>query len=1014
MPNKTLTAKVKLNISDAESKLKRLNTLITSINKALGGKSNTSLEKNLNKQLVEQEKIAQATLKTKLAQEKLNKAVINTQIAQERLNQAELRTQAIKNKSLNQANQNQSKIISSTALVEQSASRVANAFGRATQQTSNLGNQIHRITGESNIINGTCREISSRLSGFRGVISNVVSKIRNWSSNQEQIKVKVQNIIDKTREWVNAQKQVKSNLNDTGIGLSNIFGKLKQIAQTYLGIMGVKAIANTSDVLTSAENRLNYVSANSLGNTGYNKDGTYSTQTLNATQDALDKMYASSKKVRMSYNDMMSNVSKTMSLAGNAFDNNIDNAIRFQEIMSEAYAVGGASAQEMQSSMYQLTQALGSGTLAGDELRSVREGAPLAYKAIEEFAQGVYNTEESLKDLASQGKITSDMVVAAIMKSGDKLDNAFAQTKQTFGQTMDQIKNAALYAFQPVMRMFSDLLNKAIDNGLVEKFEVLFTNLAKVVMIVVTTISKAIQWVVNNWGWLQHIIVTGLIIILSLFIVMKAQAAIAAIKTFVSWALVNFQFILIVATILFVIYMFYYLANSSSVAAKIICTILVLIGTVMAIVLISKFIAWLMYIKSVIIGYVLLAKASIIAAIKSAIAWMVTHAALALIILIIIAIVIAAIWLGDSFSEVCGYIVGAVFAAGTIILNIFIFTINLIAGLVLAAGQIIQNIISFIVNLIIGASNAAVALCHNAVAGIINLANGLWNVIEALGKNILIAFQNAWNGALSSFWNFIADCVEGLNWLAKPIAAIAKLFGKSFDVEDFSASLRAKAGGHQQQAYVSIGDAWSSGINTIDYKSVGDAWSSGWNTLGYNSISDISAAWSKGFNALEYQNVKSNFNKGFDIGENWGNAVEDKFNIGKSESKGSFLDGIGEKLGLDLSDMTGEFPKVEDPANSVANSYNQPDPKDLINGVGNIDNNTGKMADSMDLAEEDLSALKDIAERDWINKFTTAMIKVDMNNNNTINNKGDLGNWAVDLREMLEEELDAFANGVYA
>ena len=124
--------------------------------------------------------------------------------------------------------------------------------------------------------------------------------------------------------------------------------------------------------------------------------------------------------------------------------------------------------------MYQMVQALASGTLAGDELRSVREGAPLAYKAIEEFAQGVYDSKESLKDMASQGLITSEMVVAAVMNAGTKIDEQFNKTSWTFEQAWDRIKSSAVKAFEPVSNALNEMLNRAAENGLFEKIEQAF------------------------------------------------------------------------------------------------------------------------------------------------------------------------------------------------------------------------------------------------------------------------------------------------------------------------------------------------------------------------------------------------------------------------------------------------------------------------------------------------------------------------------------------------------------
>jgi tape measure domain-containing protein len=195
----------------------------------------------------------------------------------------------------------------------------------------------------------------------------------------------------------------------TNTAVSALTKNLRALVSTYVGLMGVKAVLNTSDTLTSARNQLNNLPG---GN-------------AQLTQSTMDKTYAAAQRSRGNYTDMLSNVGKTMTLAGASFQNNVDNAIRFQEIMSKAYTIGGASAAEQHSSMYQLVQALGSGILQGDELRSVREGAPIAYEEIEKFCQGVLKTDKSLKELGADSLVTSDMVVAAIMSAEDRINQSF-------------------------------------------------------------------------------------------------------------------------------------------------------------------------------------------------------------------------------------------------------------------------------------------------------------------------------------------------------------------------------------------------------------------------------------------------------------------------------------------------------------------------------------------------------------------------------------------------------------
>lgn len=816
-------------------------------------------------------------------------------------------------------------------------------------------------------------------------IDNTLNKVGSNSRVEQQLKrseTKLDGIKNKVQAWAKAQSQVTTSTKATNSVLSSVGSKLKSIAATYLGIMGTRALVDASDTITSAQNKLNYVSAQRLGKAGMNADGTYSTATLQATQDAMDKMYASSQKVRMGYGDMMSNVSKVMTLAGDAFQNSTDNAIRFQEIMAEAYAVGGASASEMSTSMYQLIQALGAGTLAGDELRSVREGAPLAYQAIEEFVQGVYNTEESLKDLGSQGKVTSDMVVSAIMNAGSEMDKAFAQTYQTFAQTWDQIKNAFLYAFAPISNMLRDMLNKAIDNGMIEKIEVFFLAVSKMIQIIMALISKAVGWIANNWSWLQYVIIGGLILMGTYFLITSGIAIASAIKSAIAWAILHWQLLLVVLAIGMVIYAFYLWQQGAIDTCN---AILIVIGAI-----------------AIALGLLF--------------GWQV-------------ALVVALLGVIFMFLEqVCG---GAMWLLAALY-NIASYITSFLMACIFSLLSIIQNVIAFIVNLVVGCANAIVAISHNVVAGIINVAMGLGSSIQAITTNIGIAFQNAWTWAKNTFWEFIADVLSGISKLEPVINGIAKLIGKG-GVDFGGAISSARSKKSEYRSFVSVGNAFSGGMDTISYKSISDGWSKGWNTMNYASVGD---AWSKGWNMSE----RMNLGDAYDMGAKWGAGIKDSINAWGSNKASSIhdklsktlsLDKVGKELGLDLTKNAGitsgnpladalngkggsGFPNAKNPKYSVADAYDMPSNDDLLKGVDNIDGNIGDIADSMELTQEDLEYLRRVADMEWKKEFTTAQIHVDMSNYNTINGENDLDGIVTRLADKLSEELNVVANGVYA
>lgn len=402
-----------------------------------------------------------------------------------------------------------------------------------------------------------------------------------------------------------AAQKVKQATDQARQSTNGLLSTVKKLAGTYLGMKTVGIAINASDTVTSTQNRLNALNGNDT----------------EKTAESMDKIYAASQRARTGYDHMLKNVSKTMTLAPDAFQGNIDNAIRFQEIMAKSYTIGGAEPTEASTSMYQLVQALGSGVLQGDELRSVREGAPIAYKEIEKFAQGVYNTTDSLKDMASEGMITSNMVVAAIMGAGDQIEEKFNNTKITFEQAWTSIKNTAMKAFQPALESMNKMLNSDAGKAIVEGIGT--------AMIIV---GNAISWVINLFS------------------------------TLLDWI--------------------YSIATGSTVAGKIILNILLIIGIAIAVIMFPKFIAWIGYLLWVAAYYTYVGAMALAAGIKAAIAWMAANWVLLLIIVVIAAVVTAVIWLSDSFSDACGMIVGGIMAAIAFVWNLFLSLLDLVLGVV--------------------------------------------------------------------------------------------------------------------------------------------------------------------------------------------------------------------------------------------------------------------------------------------------------------------------------------------
>lgn len=780
--------------------------------------------------------------------------------------------------------------------------------------TNSAEKSLDRLVAKINKINAVVNK-QAQASGLEKTIRRTVQE-------QDKANNKMSTILSKVRSWAINQRNVTTATRTTNNTLGSIWHKLKGIASAYLGIMGVRAVTTASDTITSAENRLNNIKG---GNP-------------KATAESMNKMYAAAQRSRSAYSDMMSNVSKTMALAGDAFQGNIDNAIRFQEIMAKSYSIGGASATEASTSMYQLVQALGSGVLQGDELRSLREGAPLAYKQIEKFAQGVLNTTESLKDLASKGVITSDMVVAAIMNAEEEINKSFENTKMTFAQAWDSIKNTALKAFEPVLQKLNSFLNSDAGKSVIKGIGNAIVMLANAVGWLIDVLSSFFTWCADNWEWLKYIVATAIVVIIGLFVKWAAVAVWTALTNLWSFITTHKVLLLVIAGILAILYVYelWRQGTISTTEAIIYClTAIAVVALLLGIILGQMWLIWLAI-------------------------------AIAVIALIMI-----------YFAEFCGYV------------NV---------GL-----QAIVNAGRWCGNLVTGIWNWIVAVWNNCVAGIVNVGTGLWNVICAIAQNIGIAFNNAWYGALRSFWDFIASCVEGLDWLAKPLEAIAELFGASFDYNGFASSLRSKADGYaaKQKEYVSVSEAWNSGMNTRTYQDPGEAWNNGWNTYSTFESGWASDAYNSGYKWGS--NVEDAVNK-------WGSQFQDP-----SHSNGIFSDianafGLGDKFGSGL-------PNPNDPAYGLGNGYDpsaiDDDIKSALEKLGDIDDTTGDIKDSIDLSNDDLEYLRKIAEMEWRNEFTTAEIRVEMNNNNTVTSERSLDGIVEYLSDTLREEMTNVAYGVH-
>jgi tape measure domain-containing protein len=176
---------------------------------------------------------------------------------------------------------------------------------------------------------------------------------------------------------------------------------------------------------------------------------------LQTTKELQDLVYKSAQRSRGEYGVMASSVAKLNLLASQSFSGNRE-ALAFTEMIQKSFTVAGASTQEMQAGIYQLTQAMAAGKLQGDEFRSIMENAPLVADAISKYLN---IPKGSLKELSSEGLISSDIIKNSMFAAAEDINKKFQEMPQTFGQTMTKLQNTALIKFSPILEKIINVLN---------------------------------------------------------------------------------------------------------------------------------------------------------------------------------------------------------------------------------------------------------------------------------------------------------------------------------------------------------------------------------------------------------------------------------------------------------------------------------------------------------------------------------------------------------------------------
>lgn len=311
------------------------------------------------------------------------------------------------------------------------------------------------------------------------------SGIRQARDELARVETQLDSVEQNIRQGNERQRQFNDSIRNGSNAASDLKSKFMGIVGVIGGMMGLKKVFDLSDELTQTTARLNMMN-----------DG------LQTTEELQNMIFASAQRSRGAYQATADAVSKMGIMAGDVFNSNAE-LVAFVEQLNKQFTIAGTSQEGISAAMLQLTQAMGSGVLRGEELNSVFEQAPTIIQAIADYL-GVPIGQ--IRAMAQEGQLSADVVKNAMLSAADETNAKFESMPKTIGQVWQSIKNQALMEFQPILQKINEIVNTDKFNNLVDGAIGAITTLASLATAAFTALASVAGFVYDNWSWIEPII----------------------------------------------------------------------------------------------------------------------------------------------------------------------------------------------------------------------------------------------------------------------------------------------------------------------------------------------------------------------------------------------------------------------------------------------------------------------------------------------------------------------------
>lgn len=348
------------------------------------------------------------------------------------------------------------------------------------QLADNFSAPLMHIVSAVNITISAMNDMNQSMNA--GVNTASLSAARNEIAQAtvaaEEFNQTMQQASSPINDNIRRQEQFNQSLQNGASESSNLVSAIKRMVGAYLSIQTAGKILEMSDEITQTTSRLNMMN-----------DG------LQSTADLYNMVYVAANDARGSLGGMASVVARFGNNAKDAFSSSAE-VVQFANLVQKQMTIAGASTQEAANAELQLSQALGSGVLRGDELNSIFEQAPNLIQNIADYLDVPIG---KIRSMAQDGELSADVVKQAVFAATDEINANFESMPMTWGQMWTVFQNNATMAFQPVLQRLNDLANT-------DGFQTFTTNaindlavVAGVVLDIFEGIGSVGTFVSDNW-----------------------------------------------------------------------------------------------------------------------------------------------------------------------------------------------------------------------------------------------------------------------------------------------------------------------------------------------------------------------------------------------------------------------------------------------------------------------------------------------------------------------------------